>query len=488
MEIERGRPLFETPDTLGESEAPRQSSRLIIHGVQEMSSESLEIEGIREEPEVIYGQKLEGYVKDDTTDARTAFITQNNYESFGLSDEQYARGLLLLGDSGSGKTNVLKEIVKTLRAGMNENDIMVVFESTGELKQQVGQLFNTRDIVIGNGIEYRKTCRHWNIYEEIVGKELAIEASSPYQKIWESNAREIIKSLLQNKTTSVQPLLADAAIDMIIMKIIYDLRNQKPSQLYTNILADFLKKADAAQYDEIVQQEIDFNRVKMYYGDGTASQAAVFSCINSMVSDYFYGIFGGESSFQGFSMHNLIHSKGGKTIFIEYDLQMGDACIPNYSMLYDQALKAALERSSTEKGRVYFICDELKLLGRLSHIEDGLNYGRDRGIIICASLQSVNQLYDLYGEEKAKAILSGFSNKICFRAGDAETRNFISEYFGSNYSKIPSGKNVADRTYIQREGRVVEDWDIQRLQLGEAIVGLWSIEGRNPFKFRFEKY
>ena len=33
-----------------------------------------------------------------------------------------------------------------------------------------------------------------------------------------------------------------------------------------------------------------------------------------------------------------------------------------------------------------------------------------------------------------------------------------------------------------RDANVVEDWDIQRLKIGEAIIGL---PGREPFRFQF---
>ena len=35
-----------------------------------------------------------------------------------------------------------------------------------------------------------------------------------------------------------------------------------------------------------------------------------------------------------------------------------------------------------------------------------------------------------------------------------------------------------------RDANVVEDWDITRLELGEAIIGL---PGKSPFVFKFKK-
>lgn len=52
----------------------------------------------------------------------------------------------------------------------------------------------------------------------------------------------------------------------------------------------------------------------------------------------------------------------------------------------------------TAEGNVYLMCDEFKLLPNLQHIEDGVNFGRSLGVKIIAGIQSIEQLYEIYGE------------------------------------------------------------------------------------------
>ncbi len=44
------------------------------------------------------------------------------------------------------------------------------------------------------------------------------------------------------------------------------------------------------------------------------------------------------------------------------------------------------------------------------------------------------------------------------------------------------GKQGMEQT---RDGNVIEDWDVSRLIVGQAIVGL---PGQSPFVFRFDRY
>lgn len=186
-------------------------------------------------------------------------------------------------------------------------------------------------------------------------------------------------------------------------------------------------------------------------------------------------------------MRDLVRQKGGRVAFVEYDLSTGEVFRPIYQMLYDQALKEALGRSS-QQGNVYLICDEFKLLGKLTHIDDGLNFGRSLGVKICAGLQSINQVYDLYGDARGKSILSGFSNLFCFRTGDAETAKFVRDHFGNQYSLISYWPKGSERINVQREGNTVEQWDVLNLDRGSAIVDLWFPKPVPPFVFPFGKY
>ena len=45
-----------------------------------------------------------------------------------------------------------------------------------------------------------------------------------------------------------------------------------------------------------------------------------------------------------FSIRNFVRKKGGRILFVEYDISIGETLAPIYSLLFDLALKEALGR------------------------------------------------------------------------------------------------------------------------------------------------
>ena len=164
---------------------------------------------------------------------------------------------------------------------------------------------------------------------------------------------------------------------------------------------------------------------------------------------------------------------------------LGRMLSPIYSLLFDMAIKEALCRSKSD-GNVFFVTDEFSLLPNLSHVDDAVNFGRSLGIKFMIGIQNVNQIFDNYGEERGKSLLSGFLTSVCFRVTDEASRNYIKGLFGTNRKKEVFMSSVSGRGVTEqiRDSNVVEDWDVLRLRIGEAIIGLPGIE---PFIFKFDK-
>ena len=119
------------------------------------------------------------------------------------------------------------------------------------------------------------------------------------------------------------------------------------------------------------------------------------------------------------------------------------------------------------------------------HLQDALNFGRSLGVKVIAGLQSISQLYDSYGKEKGKVIAAGFMNSFCFHTWDLESRQFISDRFGANYSSLSFYHNGQSEPIVfQREGHVVEDWDVLNLEVGQAVINL-TMDRPIRFKFKF---
>ena len=155
-----------------------------------------------------------------------------------------------------------------------------------------------------------------------------------------------------------------------------------------------------------------------------------------------------------------------------------------YRLLFDLALKEALGGRKLNRGNTYLIIDEFKLLPDLMHIDDGLNFGRSLGVKVCAGLQSINQLYDIYGENRGKVLAAGFMNSFCFQTFDMDSRNFIMERFGEKYENIAL-HSLSTPVSVQRAGHVIEDWNILDLKVGQAFINL---VGYKPFLYQFADF
>ena len=106
------------------------------------------------------------------------------------------------------------------------------------------------------------------------------------------------------------------------------------------------------------------------------------------------------------------------------------------------------------------------------------------GVKIFAGVQSVEQIYELYGESRGRNILTGFSNLFAFRTFDPSTMKYIRERSGRNVvldQYFTGSQKLEEKA---RNSHAIEDWDLYTLDVGEAIV---SLAFGRPFRFRFQK-
>ena len=440
------------------------------------------------EKKSLFGKIIEEtQFKDSNYEPRFIFRDHSNTHSFAIDEPTVFKNLLLLGSAGSGKTNVLNQIVAQTRSWCNSNrrdGISLIFDTKGDYISHPG-FFMSGDYLIGNDIRFRDKSEIWNIFDEILA-----DGDNPTD--YEANAREMANVLFKDRGSKTQPFFSYAARDIFANMLIYFIRRKRdnPEKWFDKLnnkdfIAFLLKKkpSDFVQYFQIYE---DMMGLISYIGDGTSNQAlGVFGELRSMLYDCFQGVFNQKVSAHqaSFSIRKAIRNKGGKAIYILYDLSIGETMTPIYRLLLDLALKEAL--SEAANGHTHIFLDELKLLPKVSHLEDALNFGRSKKVSVVAGLQSVGQIYSIYGKEAGQVILGGFGSVIALRSSDYESREYISQLFGSNiYSyRYQSESNIPiDR---EREGHIVEHWHLQSLQHpGQAFVYLAS-QPEEPFMFYF---
>jgi type IV secretory pathway TraG/TraD family ATPase VirD4 len=398
--------------------------------------------------------------------------------SFGINEDILSKHMLLVGGTGCGKTTLFYHFVNQIKKSMTSEDVMIIFDSKGDF---YSKFYAKGDSVIGNSPQYRDISASWNVFKEILAdgwddREIII------------NSQEIAKSLFQERLkNNSQPFFPNAARDLLAALLISTIRFGKENSTIVQKYfynSEFKLFLDELNYEEIqaaLEKHVDLSGVLSYVAGESGQSQGVLSELFSIVREIFIGVFAQEGKF---SMRNFVRAKGGKTLFIEYDLAIGSMLTPVYRLLFDLALKEALGRTKSQ-GNVYLICDEFKLLPHLQHIDDGVNFGRSLGVKVMAGIQSIEQLFETYGPSRGKNIAAGFSSIFAFRANDVSTRDYISGLFGKNI--ILEQYKLLNNTIVEekRQGSTVEDWDMNSLRVGEAIVGLPFSQ---PFKFYFDMY
>lgn len=428
--------------------------------------------------QIIYGESIANQCPLPSAEAKFAIpgtLPSGNPGIWAIDESLLSRHMLMLGAIGTGKSNAMYLLIQKLRSSMTSNDVMFIFDTKGDY---YNKFYHGGDIVISN--DERATdgiqANYWNLFREITIDSRHLE-----------NTVEIVKAIFAEKLErSSQPFFPNAAKDLLRALIMYIIRNKQqfPSGGDNAMLLDALQTVESQAFVGLLRSFRDTKAMVPYIEDPKSGQTqGVLSELQQGTTDVLIGNFAKKGTL---SMRDLVRHKGGKVVFIEYDLSIGSVLGPIYQLLFDLAIKEALSRRTNE-GNVYFIIDEFRLLPKLTHIDDGVNFGRSLGAKFIIGVQNVEQVFHVYGEELARSMLSGFSTTVSFRLNDYKSREFVKNLAGANgrVTSYESGNKMKGVIEQFRDTTVIQDYDVNSLKIGEALI---LRNGNPPFRFRFKEY
>ena len=396
-----------------------------------------------------------------------------------IGKDDLSRHTMLIGATGCGKTNVFCHMVSQIKKQMTENDVMIIFDAKGDYYDLFA---SPNDLVIGSGRMFSSRTEKWNLFKEVI-------ADGWDDKSTFLNVQEMTWSIFRDSIdNSKDPFFPNAARDLfaaILLCMISEGKKDlsyRKQWLFNSELKRALDESTIFDIQKMIESHPSQAAVLSYIGDPTSGQAlGVYAEMLSTLRKILTGCFDDKGMF---SMRSFVRRKGARTLFIEYDLSLGNTLAPLYSLLFDLALKEALGREKSQ-GNVYFICDEFRLIPRLQHMDDAVNLGRSLGVKVIAGLQSISQFEEAYGESRAKNLLAGFSSVFAFRANDSCTRDYIVNLHGKNVI-LEQYRTLSNSIHEERfEAHVVEDWDLKELKVGEAVI---SFPFGKPFKYQFDLF
>ena len=131
-----------------------------------------------------------------------------------------------------------------------------------------------------------------------------------------------------------------------------------------------------------------------------------------------------------FSIRKWIHEEGDSWMFITARESMREALKPVLSLWIDTAIKAVLDLEPVHRERLWFCIDELPTLQKLDILKLALTNTRKYGLCMVLGVQDFSQLYEIYGHDLAKTIISGCQTKLLLRVTDGAAAKLLADLMG----------------------------------------------------------
>lgn len=406
------------------------------------------------------------------------------------------KNLFLEGSPRAGKSNCVNLLLQQIIPHLGLHDRAVIFDTRGNYYRDFF-CEERDDVLISTLPQHSGRTAKWNVFSEVetipaedqeqrdmlireIGEYLVEDTDAPQHKFFIQGARNLLCAVIdQGLRNSLHPKF----------RSVFTLDNH----LLRQVLCDpaIFDHSQSAQRHPLLYFSPDspYGFVNGYFSDPTWKAPLDFKAFaNNAVNSIFFGeAFGAKNG--DFSVKRFAKESGGRTLFIEYDVNHGKTLDRVYSLLIDLLIKELLSNGD-HPGTTYLFLDEINLLSS-KMLETACLFGNGQNIRIIATCQSHSGLYEKYGEDRANSILSCFSAFAFFSCGDPVAREWIKRHYGKSVVKQLHSSGYTITSTID-EDYVVNDPVLNDLRVGEAVISIpEDISGKAvcpPFVFRFGKY
>lgn len=178
-----------------------------------------------------------------------------------------------------------------------------------------------------------------------------------------------------------------------------------------------------------------------------------------------------------FSIRDWIRDESDSWMFITAREELREALAPVLSLWIDTAMKAVLSLEPIHKERLWFFLDELPTLQKLDILKMVLTNTRKYGLCCVIGVQDFSQVYEIYGHDLAKTILSGCQTKLLLRVTDGAAAKLMAELMGEA-EVDEKEESVSYGLNSSRDGvNVSARRNLRNIVLTSEILGLPDMHG-----------
>lgn len=380
-----------------------------------------------------------------------------------LVKDAETRHFLICGATGSGKTNLIDNILPQI---ISRKQPAIVVDQTGEM---IAKYYDpTRGDIIFNPLDSRS--HHWDFWADCFADNVNDgrindrlekfakilfgfnrKGGSNSDPFWENSAETVFTSCADYAFTKGRRSLT--------------LLNSMLKEWSLEDLASSLKSSPASRYLGAA------NKI-------TAS--SILSVMTTMTKPLNY--LSECNNNKTFSLNgHLKQIKEGSNawLFLATSPSQRELTLPLIACLLELAVSLLMENGIQKEKKLWFILDELASLGRLPALNGLMSEGRKYGACVIAAMQSLNQLYNNYGQYAGSTIFGQFGTKFFFRNDEPQIARMITDLCGTELihkqqKNTSFGANEfrdgVSYTEQEKQKPLVEYSDIASLNVGQCYA------------------
>lgn len=305
--------------------------------------------------------------------------------------------LLLTGDPGTGKSQLLSQLLQQIR---HRGDLAIIYDAKQDF---VRDFYDASKDVLLSPFDARSV--NWDVWSDITTQldaETFAEAvikenvSDPF---WSKAARMVLVAALgvgKRDGFSVK-----ATLEKLMTS---DIEALKTWLANTEVAADFSNEKTAASILTELKGQM---RALRYLPEVTGSGFSLKTWLNDRLAK-------SDGSWLFLPLPESVKAIGAPIVAAQLEL------LANH----------ILSQTTNSKRRIWFIVDELPSLPKLPVLGRLLAQGRGYGVAGVLALQNFSQLKSVYGADGANALAGLCSSLLSLRVSDPETAKYVSSRLG----------------------------------------------------------
>jgi type IV secretion system protein VirD4 len=350
---------------------------------------------------------------------------------FSLSAEDAARGVITIGNPGSGKSQGI--ILPIIADSMKDGACLIITDPQGELKQHVADFARVTGHILIVHDPTDGDCARFNLVEGVnsISNARALAEvllpSSGSNDFWQGSARALLAACMMRYGTIGQIVEKLGKLE----ELVTDLDRDQDDARF--LVSDFL---DAAR-----------NAPKQAVGVTATIMRALDAWADSTVR--------GSTSHSDFRAEIAVRSRRPVVIVLACPGRDRRALAPYLGAVLTKLLLDLDSIGEKIAGGalprpIQFILEEFPAMGNLSVIVEQANLVRKRRISFLLACQTIGQLQQIYGKDGAATLLAGMATQIIFGGADKETASYFSSLAGNQTRVMESEPHRAGQPAQKR--------------------------------------